>query len=72
MVLRADELPSETPIRSSTARAKVEAEGLEDTEMGFLGNINDAVTARLVEQMGNVVHEIYSPLQVSVELAKSS
>ena len=52
-------LPSELLSRSRTAGAEVEAEGLEDTEMGLLGNTNDAVTARLLEQLGNVVHEIY-------------
>ena len=34
-----------------------------DTEMGFVGNSDYDIANMLMEQLGNIVHEIYSPPQ---------
>ena len=39
--------------------------------MGFVGDIDDAVIAKLMEQLGNIVHDIYSPPRVTLELSRS-
>ena len=55
----------------------MEAEGRDelgecgDTEMGFVGSTDDEVTAKLLEQLGNVVHDIYLLRRIIVELKES-